>query len=118
MTLIASSTRPPTTIFGIARAALIALAPDGGIRSDRGGGDQVPEFAVLLLVLRPDFFLRQFSEWRVVGHVYSHAERFQQFLRLGEGVDSLGVLAHDGLGLARTVEHQLLLVRGKAVPHA
>src|SRR5215469_14846125 len=108
MTHIASSTRPPVTIFGTARAALIALAQDGGIRSDRGGGDQVPQLAVLLLVLRPDFLLRQFSEWRVVGYIHGHSEWFQQFLRFGEGVDALGILAHDSLGLARAVQHQLL----------
>ena len=74
--------------------------------------------AVLLLVLRPDLLLRQLPEWRVVGHVHGHAEWLELLLRLGERIDALGVLAHDGLGLARAIEHQLLLVGRERVPHA
>src|SRR6516165_534326 len=118
MTAMASSTRPPVTIFGIARTASAALAPDGCTRSDRGGGDQVPELAVLLLVLRPDLFLRQLPERRVVRHVHGHAEGFEHLLRLGERIDAFGVLAHDRLRLAGAIQHQLLLVGTERVPHA
>src|SRR6478672_13924800 len=110
ITEMASSTRPPVTTFGIARTPPTALAPDEATSSDRGGGDQVPELAVLLLVLRPDLLLRQLPEWRMVRHVHGHAERLQHLLRLGERIDALGVLAHDGLCLARAVQHQRLLV--------
>src|SRR6476646_7521133 len=115
---MASRTRPPVTILGIERTALTALAPpDEAMMSDRGGGDQIPELAVLLLVLRPDLLLRQLPEWRVVRHVHRHAERFQLLLRLGERIGALDVLAHDGLRLARAIGHQLLLVGAECVPH-
>src|SRR4051812_37114273 len=105
MTPMASRTRPPVTIFGIARTACTVLAPPRAVTASyRAGGDLFPKLAVLLLVLRPHLLLRQLLERRMVRHVHGHAEGFQLFLGLGQRIDGLGILAHDGLRLARRVQ--------------
>src|SRR5580692_3141045 len=111
MTPIASRTRPPVTILGIARTICTVLAPALLLTmSNCACGDQIPQFAVLLLVLRPNLLLRQLLEWRMIRHVHGHAQRFEQSFGLGQRIDAFRVLAHDRLGLSRAVEHQLLLI--------
>src|SRR5436309_3012024 len=92
MTPMASRTRPPVAIFGIARTACTVLAPPRAVTASyRVGGDLFPQLPVLLLVRGPDLLLRQFLERRVVRHVHCHAEGLQLFLGLGQRIDRLGV---------------------------
>src|ERR1700681_2473910 len=72
--------------------------------------DLVPQCAVLGLVGRPYFLLRDFAEFVDVGFHHGHAERFQIRLGLREVVDRLSCLADLLLRGARQIHDQLLVL--------
>src|SRR5947207_3681582 len=125
---IARIKRPVSTIFGKSSttsrtrhgvagrsdAAAASFAVTAG--SDLGCDDFFPELGELLLVGRPDFFLRQFAERVDIGGIHGHSLGFEKLLGLVEIVDALGQLAHLGLGIARGVCDQFALALGQPVP--
>src|SRR6185312_317516 len=117
---IAPSTSTPTTKRGIATmaSAMLARAPAIAMGSGLGGGDQLPQLGVLLLVLWPDLLHCQLAERLRVGLVDDHAAAFQQLLGLGQRVGVLSELAHHALRFPSGVRHQLLLLRAQRIPHA
>src|SRR4051794_33847069 len=69
--------------------------------SDLETFDLVPQRAVLALVGRPYFLLRDLPEFLDLGFHYGHAERLQFRFGLGEIVDRLGCFANFALCCAR-----------------
>src|SRR3954453_20289643 len=89
-----------------AEASLAAAAAN----SDLETFDLVPQRAVLVLVGRPYFLLRDFPEFIDLGFHHGHAERLQLRFGLGEIVDQLGCFANLGLCCARQIDHELLVL--------
>src|SRR3954464_10304969 len=101
---------PVTVIFGTAESIRSMrdniLARDGACEEAEGSlaaaaansdletFDLVPQRAVLALVGRPYFLLRDFPEFIDLGFHHGHAERLQLRFGLGEIVDRLGCFAN------------------------
>src|SRR5665811_1003928 len=88
------SMRDGIPVRSIGRARRPKLFGSGpALNSDLEAFDLVPQGAVLALVGRPDFLLRDLAEFVDLGFHHGHAERPQLRFGLGEIVDRLGRLA-------------------------